>query len=236
MEYSELYASLFKNPGPYESIVAELGRRGSGLTREEIASATGMCDSGTLTRHLEELEQCGFIRKYPVFGKKNKGAIFQLIDFYTLFYLKVVSANERKDENFWPSSAGTPFVLSWEGLAFERICLLHVKEIKRALQIGGVVSYVSPWRASGDNPVQIDMLIDRNDGIVDICEMKFSQEPYVLSSDELERMQRRRRVFKEQTGTRKAVHLTMVVAPELKHNANANDIQSEVTLDDLFRE
>ena len=236
MEYSELYASLFKNPEPYESIVTELGRKGTGLTREEIASATGMCDSGTLTRHLEELEQCGFIRKYPVFGKKNKGAIFQLIDFFTLFYLKVVSANDRKDENFWTSSVDTPFVLAWEGLAFERVCLLHEREVKRALQIGGVASHVSPWRGAGDDPVQIDMLIDRNDGIVNVCEMKFSREPYVLSADELERMQRRRRVFKEQTGTRKAVHLTMVVAPKLKHNANTNDIQSEVTLDDLFKE
>ena len=157
-----------------------------------------------------------------------------MIDFYTLFYLKVVSANVRKGESFWTSSVDAPFALAWEGLAFERVCLMHVEEIKRALQIGGVVSHVSPWRGLGDDPVQIDMLIDRNDGIVNVCEMKFSREPYVLSTDELERLQRRRRVFKEQTGTRKSVHLTMVVAPELKHNSNANEIQSVVTLDDLF--
>ena len=236
MEFMELYASLFKNPAPYESIVTALGRRGTGLTREEIATATGMCESGTLTRHLEELEQCGFIRKYPVFGKKNKGSLFQLVDCYTLFYFKVISSPGRKGENFWSASVDAPFVSTWEGLAFERVCLLHVDEIKRALQIGGVVCDVSPWRSEGDDPVQIDMLIDRNDGVVNLCEMKFAREPYVLTTQELERIQRRRRVFKEQTGTRKAVHLTMVVAPELKRNANANEIQSVVTLDNLFKE
>ncbi len=234
MEYSELYASLFKNPEPYEKIVAELGRRGSGLVREEIASAAGISESGTLTRYLEELEQCGFIRKYSVLGKKNKGAMFQLIDFYTLFYFKVIASAGRKSEHFWTSSVDSRFVSTWEGLAFERVCLQHVDEIKKALQIGGVVCEVSPWRSAGDEHVQIDLLIDRNDGVINLCEMKFSREPYELAEDEIERMQRRRSVFKSETGTRKAVHLTMVISPELKRNVYANEVQSTVTLDDLF--
>ena len=236
MEYSDLYASLFKNPAPYEKIVAELGRRGMGLTREEIASAVGVAESGTLTRYLEELEQCGFIRKYPVLGKKNKGSVFQLVDCYTLFYFKVVAAAEGKGENFCTLSADSGLAFAWEGIAFERVCLLHVDEIKRALQIGGVVSDVAPWRSSGEERVQIDMLIDRKDGVINLCEMKFSREAYELSSEELGRMQRRRRVFKDETGTRKAVHLTMVVSPELRRNSCSNDLQSVVCLDDLFRD
>ncbi|MBQ3344593.1 MAG: ATP-binding protein [Kiritimatiellae bacterium] len=236
MEYSELYSSLFKNPEPYERIVSELGRRGAGLTREEIASGVGIAESGTLTRYLEELEQCGFVRKYSVLGKKNKGAVFQLIDSYTLFHFKVLVAAEGKGEHFLASSVDSRFVGTWEGLAFERVCLMHVDEIKKALQIGGVVCEVLPWRSSGDEHVQIDMLINRNDGVINLCEMKFSREPYELTADELARMQRRRRVFKDETGTRKAVHLTLVVSPELKKNAYAYDIQSTVTIDDLFRE
>ena len=235
MEYSELYSSLFKNPVPYEKIVAELGRRGMGLTREEIATAVGVSESGTLTRYLEELEQCGFIRKYPVLGKRNKGSVFQLVDCYTLFYFKVVAAVGGRGENFCTLSADSSFVSVWEGLAFERVCLLHVGEIKRALQIGGVVSDVAPWRSSGEERVQIDMLIDRRDGVINLCEMKFSREAYELSAEELERMQRRRRVFKTETGTRKAVHLTMVVSPELRQNSHSKDLQSVVCLDDLFR-
>ena len=236
MEYAELYASLFKNPEPYERIVSELGRKGMGLVREEIASATGISESGTLTRYLEELEQCGFIRKYSTLGKKNKGAVFQLIDCYTLFYFKVIASSGRKDEHFWTSSVDSRFVSTWEGLAFERVCLMHVDEIKKALQIGGVVCNVSPWRSAGDEQVQIDLLIDRNDGVINLCEMKFSQEPYEIDADELARMQRRRSVFKTETGTRKAVHLTMVVSPELKKNACANEVQAVVNMDDLFKE
>ena len=236
MEYAELYASLFKNPEPYERIVSELGRKGMGLVREEIASATGISESGTLTRYLEELEQCGFIRKYSTLGKKNKGAVFQLIDCYTLFYFKVIASSGRKDEHFWTSSVDSRFVSTWEGLAFERVCLMHVDEIKKALQIGGVVCNVSPWRSAGDEQVQIDLLIDRNDGVINLCEMKFSQEPYEIDADELARMQRRRSVFKTETGTRKAVHLTMVVSPELKRNACANEVQAVVNMDDLFKE
>ena len=234
MEYAELYASLFKSPEPYERIVAELGRKGMGLTREELASSTGVCNSGTLTRYLEELEQCGFIRKYSVFGKKNKNAIFQLIDSYTLFYFKILSSKGRKDEHFWTSSVDSRLISTWEGLAFEHVCLMHMNEIRRALQIGGVVCGISPWRSKGDERVQIDLLIDRNDGVINLCEMKVSHESYVLTADELERIQRRRRVFKDETGTRKAVHLTLVVSPALARNANSNEIQSVVTLDDLF--
>lgn len=236
MEYAELYASLFKNPEPYERIVSELGRKGMGLVREEIASATEISESGTLTRYLEELEQCGFIRKYSTLGKKNKGAVFQLIDCYTLFYFKVIASSGRKDEHFWTSSVDSRFVSTWEGLAFERVCLMHVDEIKKALQIGGVVCNVSPWRSAGDEQVQIDLLIDRNDGVINLCEMKFSQEPYEIDADELARMQKRRSVFKTETGTRKAVHLTMVVSPELKKNACANEVQAVVNMDDLFKE
>ena len=113
---------------------------------------------------------------------------------------------------------------------------MHVDEIKKALQIGGVVCNVSPWRSAGDEQVQIDLLIDRNDGVINLCEMKFSQEPYEIDADELARMQKRRSVFKTETGTRKAVHLTMVVSPELKKNACANEVQAVVNMDDLFKE
>ena len=173
---------------------------------------------------------------YPFLTVMAVLAVFQLIDSYTLFHFKVLVAAEGKGEHFLTSSADSRFVDTWEGLAFERVCLVHVDEIKKALQIGGVVCEVSPWRSSGDEPVQIDMLINRNDGVVNLCEMKFSREPYELTADELARMQRRRKVFKDETGMRKAVHLTMVVSPELKKNAYANEIQSTVMLDDLFRE
>ena len=236
LEYSELYASLFKKPAPYEAIVSALGAKGAGLVRSEIARASGIPETGTLSRRLEELEQCGFIRKYAALGRKNKGAVFQLIDNFTLFHFKIAEPLRRDGRRSWTQSVGTQIVAKWEGLAFERVCLQHIGQIKHALGIGGVAAGVAAWRgeANGEH-AQVDLVIDRDDGIVNLCEMKFSSEPYALDANELRLMERRRNIFKAATGTRKAVHLTMVAAPELKRNAAACEIQSEVVLDDLFK-
>ncbi len=237
MEYDELYASLFKKPAPYESIVSALGEKGTGLSRAELSAATGFPETGTLTRQLEELEQCGFIRKYVALGQKNKGAVFQLIDNFTLFHFMADKAARGIGGRNWTQSVDSPFVSTWEGIAFERVCLQHIRQIKAALQIGGVAAQVAAWRGEADGErAQIDLVIDRADGIVNLCEMKFGREPYSLDTEELRRLERRRWIFKTATGTRKSVHLTMVVAPELKRNAVAFDIQSVVSLDDLFCE
>ena len=236
LEYAELYASLFKKPAPYEAIVSALGAKGAGLVRSEIAHASGIPETGTLSRRLEELEQCGFIRKYAALGRKNKGAVFQLIDNFTLFHFKIAEPLRRNGGRSWAQSAGTQIVTTWEGLAFERVCLQHVGQIKNALGIGGVAAGVAAWRGEADGErAQVDLVIDRDDGIVNLCEMKFSHEPYALDAKELRLLERRRDIFKAATGMRKAVHLTMVAAPELKRNAAAYEIQSEVRLDDLFK-
>ncbi len=237
MEYDELYGSLFKKPAPYEAIVSALGEKGTGLSRAELSAATGFPETGTLTRQLEELEQCGFIRKYVALGQKNKGAVFQLIDNFTLFHFMADKAARGIGGRNWTQSVDSPFVSTWEGIAFERVCLQHIRQIKAALQIGGVATQVAAWRGEADGErAQIDLVIDRADGIVNLCEMKFGREPYSLDAEELRRLERRRWIFKAATGTRKAVHLTMVVAPELKRNAAAFDVQSVVSLDDLFRD
>ena len=193
-----------------------------------------MCGGGTLL-----IEAAMQALNIPAGFYRREYGFYQWKNFDRQMWRKVREEADIKDDvavNFYGSDIDSRFVDTWEGLAFERVCLVHVDEIKKALQIGGVVCEVSPWRSSGDEPVQIDMLINRNDGVVNLCEMKFSREPYELTADELARMQRRRKVFKDETGMRKAVHLTMVVSPELKKNAYANEIQSTVMLDDLFRE
>ena len=236
LEYGELYASLFKKPAPYEKIVSALGSRGAGLTRGELSEATGFPETGTLSRQLEELEQCGFIRKFQSLGRKNKGAMFQLIDNFTLFHFRAEEAVRGSGGRTWTQAVGSPLVATWKGLAFERVCLQHVDQIKDALRIGGVASQVAAWRGEADGErAQIDLLLDRADGIVNLCEMKFGGEPYALDAEELRDLERRRRVFKAATGTRKAVHLTVVAAPDLKRNQASFEIQSVVTLDDLFR-
>ena len=239
-EFDELFASLFAKDAPYVRIVEALCSRRQGLTRGEIATSSGLSNSGTLTRQLCELEQCGFIRRYRMGGNRVRDSIYQLVDNFTLFHFRFMRGRADGDSRFWSSSSDSHAVMAWQGVSFEILCLEHVEQIKNALRIGGVHSRNYSWRCErpeddSEKGAQIDLLIDRDDGIVNLCEMKFSREPYELTAEELARLQRRRRVFKEETNTRKAVHLTLIVSPELKKNADANDIQSTVTIDDLFR-
>ena len=239
-EFGELFASLFAKDGPYVRIVLALGSQRLGLTREEISAATKISNSGTLTKYLRELEQCGFVRRYQVSGKRVRDSIYQLIDNFTLFYLKFVRGNADGDPRFWSSSVDSPLQSAWEGLAFELVCLEHVEQIKRALQIGGVHSKNYAWRCErpedeSERGAQIDLLIDRDDGVVNVCEMKFWKKPYAIKESDDLSMRNKIAAFKRETRSRKAMHVTYVTAFGLVRNAYANSVQSEVTLDDLFR-
>lgn len=237
-EFVNLYASLFKKPEPYIAVVNTLGTKKAGMTREDIIKLGGITDNGKLTEVLEDLESCGFIRKYKAFGQKSKGAIFQLIDPYTLFYYQFIQQNMQNDEHFWSTNIGSPLYYNWCGLAFERLCLMHLPQIKTALGISGVVSNACAWMSTStstdEKGVQIDLIIDRNDDVIDLCEMKYTKESYHISDDEIEKIIYRQSRFIAQTSTRKAVHLVMVAASGVVHNANANEFQNILTAEDLF--
>ena len=139
--------------------------------------------------------------------------------------------SERRFRDGWSKLQSTRTHSTWVGLAFERLCLQHVDQIKRALQIGGVVTNEHAWYSPA---AQIDLLIDRDDGIINLCEMKFAESAYAISRQESEAVRRKKLALKEETATKKAVYVTYVTPEGLKRNSSANDVQSEVTLDDLF--
>ena len=236
-EFDQLYASLFKSPEQYIDIVTALGKKKVGMTREEIIAATDKYSNGALSKVLDELEYCGFIRKYNGFDKKSKQAIYQLIDNYTLFYFKFIQQNENNDEHFWSASIDSAMHRAWSGLAFERLCMAHTQQIKAALGIAGVLSNVYSWRKGADemsDGAQIDLLIDRKDQVINLCEMKYSLSEYVIDAEYEQKLRNKKSVFIDTTNTRKAVHLTMVTTFGIKANAHSGIVQNEITLEDLF--
>ena len=237
-EFEMLYASLFKKPEPYIRVIELLARKKMGMTRMELLAAGGFEDNGSFSDILKDLEWCGFIRSYSMMGHKKKSDLFQLIDHYTLFYYEYIDG-QRQGANYWKSMLGTPKYNTWCGLAFERTCLWHIDQIKKQLGISGILTNEYAWRCSGDESknrrgVQIDLLIDRSDGIIDICEMKYSKEPYVISADYGRELQCKRDVLVEVTGTENAVHTIMVTTDGVVHNEEWGEIQAEVNLDNLF--
>jgi AAA+ ATPase superfamily predicted ATPase len=238
-EYYELYASLFNHPEKYVAVIETLGKKRSGLSREEIIKEGKLESNGKLSEILEDLENCGFIRKYNMIGMKSKGALYQLIDCYTLFYFRFIQNNNSNDEHFWSKSIGTGEYNSWCGLAFERLCLLHSRQIKTKLGISGIISSEYAWwtdQKDGKRGAQIDLLIDRNDGVINLCEMKYTKVPFRIDADCEANLLHKRTRFIEATQTRKAVHITMVSSQGLERNAYADEIQSEVSGGDLFAE
>lgn len=230
-EFDELYSSLFAAPKPYLKVITTLGKVKSGMTRDELASASGLANNGALTKRLRDLEQCGFIRKFVEIGKKNRGSLYQLVDNFTLFHFRFAAENRLGDRHFWSEMLDSHVHSTWIGLAFERLCLLHIDQIKQALGIGGVHANVHSWHSER---AQIDLLIDRNDGIINLCEMKYHDGTYPISREDDETIRNRKSVLKEETKTRKAVHVTFVTPYGVKDNAYAKNVQSFVTLDDLF--
>ena len=236
-EFDQLYASLFKSPEQYIDIVTALGKKKAGMTREEIIVAIDKYSNGALSKVLDELEYCGFIRKYNGFDKKSKQAIYQLIDNYTLFYFKFIQQNENNDEHFWSASIDSAMHRAWSGLAFERLCMAHTQQIKAALGIAGVLSNVYSWRKEADETsdgAQIDLLIDRKDQVVNLCEMKYSLSEYAIDAEYEQKLRNKKSALINATNTRKAVHLTMVTTFGIKVNAHSGIVQNEITLEDLF--
>lgn len=236
-EFDALYLSLFKHPEAYIDVVNALGSKRAGMTREQIICECGLSDNGKLTKVLNDLEHCGFIRKYTKIGNTTKDSLFQLVDFYTLFYYKFVKENKRADVHFWSKNMSSPIYNNWCGLAFERLCLAHVEQIKRALGIDGIMSNEYSWNIRKTDEhygAQIDLLIDRSDNAINLCEMKYSAGEYVLEEKEERNIINRREVFVRETHTNKAIHLTLITNIGLARNTYSDVFQNVVTADALF--
>ncbi|MDV0444695.1 hypothetical protein MmiAt1_02300 [Methanimicrococcus sp. At1] len=236
-EFFNLYASLFKNSENHIRVVEALSKKAKGMIRSEISETAKISDGGSLVRILEELEQCGFIRKYHAFDRK-KGYLYQLVDFYTLFYYNFIKDNEYADENSWMNSIDSAQHRAWSGYAFEQVCLIHTRQIKNKLGISGVLTNISSWRSkNSQSGAQIDMVIDRKDDVINLCEMKYSGSGlYVIDKKYSENLGQKKSVFISETGTKKAVHLTMVTTYGISKNMYSSMIQSEIRLDDLFED
>lgn len=233
-EYDILFRSLFNDAIAYRKIVELLSGKLKGLTRLEIMDGIKAIDNGNLSEILENLEKCDFIRHYQAFGKKQRDVIYQLTDMYTLFYLRFVKGYNGMNDHAW-SNIPDKKRNTWQGYAFEQVCILHINQIKKALGISGIASDVCSWSTRGGNKgAQIDLIINRTDNVIDLCEMKYSDSLYELTKNYIEWLKERRDLFKKETRTTKTLHLTMITSQGLANGKYTSQIQSLVTMDDLF--
>ncbi len=234
IEYLALYRSLFNRYEKHVTIVEALAEKSKGLTRTELLATTKLSDGGSTSNILDELEHSGFIQRYLPFGKTKKDALYQLIDPYTLFYLTFVKDSKAKGQGAWLAQADSPKWRAWSGYAFEYICFYHIDAIKKRLGISGVYTEISSWRSQskeiGTQGAQIDLVIDRNDRVINICEIKFSTDVFSVAKTYADNLRNKLRAFRSETGTKKTLFLTLITTYGLKQNAHSQQLVND-TLD-----
>jgi AAA+ ATPase superfamily predicted ATPase len=232
-EFKIVFESLFDHSETHHSIVRKLGASRAGMTRDELIQKTGFTGGGFFSKVLEELIASGFVSEYPAYRNKSKMTLFRLSDEYSRFYLKYIEGNNNQGKNFWKTMSQQQSYLSWAGYNFETVCLKHIDNIKKALGIEGIHSLCSSWTGNG---AQIDLLIDRKDNWINICEMKFYNSEYVIDKSEYQKLRDKIQRFTEQTASKATIALTLITTFGVKNNEYAQDIVNDYLKADLLFE
>jgi len=237
-EFHNLFSSLFDKYENHEKIIKVLATKRKGMTRNDLVKYTKLKSGGGLTRILTELEESSFIARYPAFGKSERFSLYRLVDEYSSFYISFIEKNKNASKNIWLQLSQTPKYKAWAGYTFEGIVIKHIDEVKKALGITGIYSQQSTFlkQASGTKEgFQIDMLIDRNDNTINICEMKFYNSELSLTKKQAEQLRKRRDAFRLNTKTKKLLINTLITTYGLEHNKNSLGIvDNHLSMDALF--
>ena len=235
-EYSRLFASLFTHPEPYLDIIRAVASHRYGLTRDEIVGILKKSDGGAISKQLDNLVNCDFIRYHRVRRKKigKTGGYYTLSDFYVQFYHSFLES-QPNDEHFWAHHIQSAQVNTYWGLSYERVCMAHIPQIQKAIGIDQIGTEYYSWRSNDrEQRAQIDLLIERADRLINLCEIKYSTSPYLITKEEDIKFRTRQGIFVAQTGIRYGIQPTYITTYGLARSAYASSIQKSVVMDDLF--
>jgi hypothetical protein len=239
-EFDKLFAALFDNHERHVKIIRALARKPSGVSRQELTRISAMPSGGNLSTILTELEASGFVMRTVPYGRTTRDSLYRLTDELTLFHLRWLASTRRHDDGagYWQRIVGTPTWRAWSGYAFESVCMKHAAQLKSALGIAGVATEASTWYHGGagdDRGAQIDLLIDRADDVINLCEIKFSQDAFAIDKRYADALRAKLATFRRVTRTRKSILLTFITVYGLASNSYSEElVQSSVTSDSLF--
>lgn len=235
-EYDRLFASVFTNPNAVKNIVELLYARNAGYTRKEIVEKLKITDGGRFSKNLNALISSDFIVKYVPFGYGKREEHYKLIDPFCIFYLHFIKNQKKMSEKFWQQNATAPSVNTWRGFAFENVCFNHIEQIKYALGIPAVISETSAWSKKEDDTegTQIDLLISRNDNVINMCEIKYYSGPFKVDKEYYAKILQRQSVLSEMVSPKVAICNTIITTFGLTRNEYSGAFVNEIVLDDLF--
>lgn len=231
-EFDQLYASLFDNSDKHLTIIKTLAGCNKGITRLELSAKSGIASGGDLSSKLEELTESGFVSDYPYYGNKKQLTLYRLSDEYSKFYLKFIQHNRNSGAGTWQKLFRSSGYISWSGFSFETLCLKHIAQVKRALRIDAIFSTSSSWF---NEQAQIDLLINRDDNIMNLCEIKFYQTPFTIDKKYYMNLKNKAAALQQATQTRKNIFITMITSFGLQENKYSRElVQNNISLENLF--
>lgn len=236
-EFVRLFESIFTKPEEMMQIVHFLATKRCGFKKEDIVKHLHLIDNGELSKQINALIASDFVDKYVPFGESKRTPYFKLVDPFCLFYLRFVAGRDSLDSEFWMHAVHSQSINNWRGYAFEDMCLRHIKQIKYALQIGNVSSTQSAWAVAGNDNLegtQIDLLIRRDDNVVNLCEMKFYSEEFVVNKNYHKTLVHRANLLFEHLSRKEVIHPILVTTYGLTRNEYSSYFVNCVTLDYLF--
>ena len=239
-EYENLFESTFSKSEAMKTIVEFLDKRNDGYTRRELVDGLGITDSGHLSKNLKALIASDFVQEYVPFGLGKREVHYRLVDPFCKFCLRFINGKEYLDEEFWQQNKTSPAINSWRGFAFENVCFNHIGKIKEALGISGVITSQSAWskrdNEEDDDNTLIDMIISRNDNVVNMCEMKFYSEEFTIEKSYHATLMKRNRLLSSMIPKKAVIHGTLITTYGLTYNEYSGDFVKVITLKDLFKD
>jgi hypothetical protein len=243
-EFERLFSSLFKNAEIYVGLIRVMAKHRYGISQAQLIEEGGISEGGTGVKRLKELEEAGFIASFLPHGHQEKGVYYKIADEYTLFYLHWIEPYRRsirkqiKSRGYWLSKAQSPSWKSWSGYSFEAVCHKHIPQIRKALKIDPGAD-IGSWRyiPKSDKEkrgAQIDLLFDRPDDAITICEIKHSNHPFVIDKECAHELEMKVEIYQKQTRTQKQIVLAMIASNGLKFSKYSKMVDHQATLEDLF--
>jgi hypothetical protein len=245
-EFNNLFASLFHHAEAHEELIQIISQHRNGIALAEIVKQSKKISSGgTLQSKLNELEEAGFIISFIPYGHKQRGIYYKIIDEYTLFYLRWIKPTattlrkRTQSTGYWAAKTTTPAWKTWAGLAFEALCYKHIDNIRQALHISPGAE-VGAWRYTTkkkevNGGAQIDLLFDREDGVITLCEIKYSSTPFAINKACYQNLLNKINVYKRESRTNKQIFIVFIAAHGLQKTIYSEEIVTQcITIDDLF--
>ncbi len=233
-EFDQLYASLFEDSEKHLKIIKTLSTCKRGITRQELIKKSKIPSGGDFTLKLVELIESGFVSEYEFFQNKKQLTRYRLSDEYSMFYLKFIEQNKSIGTGQWQRLFHKQSYISWNGFSFETLCLKHIAQIKKALKIDAIYSVNSSWF---NEKAQIDLLIDRDDNIINLCEIKFHNSAFKINKRYYLNLKNKIAELQKELKSKKNVYVTMITSYGIDENAYSKElVQNSIEMGSLFLE